>query len=170
MQIVNNATAAHQLGTVAVSSVSPEMSFFPVLWVFLTIPIHLLATTTMKLRARIFSDQNATPLDEHHSTSYWSRLKTVLVQGIASEMQLSSSQPQATLVDRPESMPFQFFSWITSTAIVLSLVFGTLTLSGTLFVSPKDALGVFGRYFASGLVARAILTVCSSSIVRNDEC
>jgi hypothetical protein len=74
------------------------------------------------------------------------------------EFSLSSSHDRGELSAKPETNFFLFISWFTSTGIILHIIYGTLILSSTLFISARDALGVVGQFLGSTLVCRAILT------------
>lgn len=56
-----------------------------------------------------------------------------------------------------ERMFYVAWAWLLSTSTVMHITFGSLLLSGLLFIGPRDALGVIGRYMASVLVCRAVL-------------
>ena len=60
--------------------------------------------------------------------------------------------------EKPETNLPLFISWLTSTVVILHVIYGTAILSSTLFVSALDALGVIGQFLGSTLVCRAILT------------
>lgn len=63
-------------------------------------------------------------------------------------------------IDRPspERKIYIAWTWFLSTAIVIHLLFGSLVLSGLLFIGPRDALFVIFRYLVSVLACRAIVT------------
>ena len=61
----------------------------------------------------------------------------------------SNHQPDAELVYRKESYSFLAISWLASIGSVLHIIYGTLILSGTFFISVGDALIVTARFLAS---------------------
>ena len=57
----------------------------------------------------------------------------------------------------PESRLFTLLAWLLSVCTIFNIILGTLILSSTNFVGPKDALGVMARYILSVIVCRVIL-------------
>ena len=74
------------------------------------------------------------------------------------EFKLSAYQQRGNLMLREETNFFSFASWCTSTGVILHLIFGTMVLSGTLFVCGKEAVMIGARLLLSTLACRAILT------------
>ncbi len=56
-----------------------------------------------------------------------------------------------------ENTGFVFLSWLISTLIVCHVIFGTFLMSSFMFLGPKDALSVAGRYMGGTMSCRIIL-------------
>jgi len=64
-----------------------------------------------------------------------------------------------------ESILFTILAWVLSVFFILHIILGTLILSSTYFVGPRDALGIMVRYVLSVIICRVIL-VYELAIVR----
>ncbi|KXJ87900.1 hypothetical protein Micbo1qcDRAFT_215147 [Microdochium bolleyi] len=62
-----------------------------------------------------------------------------------------------------------FVTWLLSTSIIVMIVLGTTIFSSLMFIGPKEALGVAGRYFASTIVCRLVLTYELSGLRQTAE-
>ena len=152
--IINVSLCSVQLGRRCVCSISPETMYNPILWAFLTVPIHWGGAMTVFLRVRLSTEEKQGPSSDKVHSGWNSKMSSHFKH----ECQLSALQSYATLKARPENNWFLLFSWLTSTGIVLHIIYGTLALSSMLFISNRDAVGVVGRFLGSTLVCRAILT------------
>lgn len=151
--VLNLAVVSWQLGRWTISSWSPETTFTPALWAFLAAPIHVAGSVVTWLRLRFISSDKRTD----HAEVRRGKFATVIKLIRDHEFQPTCFQQPATIVLRKESYAFLLLSWLTSTCTVFHIIFGTLMFSGTLFINPKDAIGVIGQYFASTLVCRTVL-------------
>lgn len=127
---------------------------FPILWTLLTVPIHVLGALAVYLRVelRFMGDMTG-------SKARGSRLVPISVwRHIGEEFRPSALQQRAVMRMRKESNLFILASWVTSTLTILHIIFGTLVLGSTLFISPGDATTVVAQYLASTLVCRAIVS------------
>jgi hypothetical protein len=66
-------------------------------------------------------------------------------------------QDEIKTVSYPEGKTYVVWTWLLSTSTVIHIIFGSLLLSGLLFIGPRDALLVIFRYVASVLVCRIIV-------------
>jgi hypothetical protein len=139
--IANVAHVTWELSVKTVTAVSTVTEFLPALWVATSVIIHILGAWAVRLRTSILLVEHAT------------RSESLFIQ----EWMLSAVQPQATLQLKPEELLFIFISWLVSTGIILHIVFGTLVLAGTLFITPQDALCVVARYLASTILCKTVL-------------
>lgn len=139
--IVNLAHVTWELSLRTVTAVAAVTDYLPILWVATSIIIHMLGAWAVRLRVSIIHVQHGTRT----------------MNPFSQEWQLSAVQPQAMLQLKPENLLFIIISWLASTSTVFHIVFGTLVLAGTLFISPQDAIAVVARYFASTIVCRTIL-------------
>ncbi|KAI0467480.1 hypothetical protein F4859DRAFT_506830 [Xylaria cf. heliscus] len=85
------------------------------------------------------------------------------------EFELSAHKPAAVLCVRKERLSFYLFSWLTSTTTIVHIIYGTLVLSGTLFVSTANAIRIVVRYFGSTIVCRLILMMEISGMRETTE-
>lgn len=155
---INVAIISWKLGIRTVLSWAPQSSEFPLIWAFLSVAIHIGGAMSVFLRIKLTTKPTASP-DSNTSpeTTSCPSKRATLLNVAKLEVQPSSTQPPVELSLREESDIFIFFCWLTSVGIVLHIVYGTLTLSGTLFISSIDAVGVAGRYLASTLVCKIVL-------------
>lgn len=151
--IFNLAVVSWQLGRWTISSWSPETTFTPALWAFLAAPIHVAGAVITWLRLRFVSGHKKTD----HAQTQRGKFATVTHFVRDHEFQPACFQQRATISLRKESYTFLLLSWFTSTCTVFHIIFGTLMFSGTLFINPKDVIGVVAQYFGSTLVCRTIL-------------
>lgn len=56
-----------------------------------------------------------------------------------------------------ESRCFTFLAWLFSVVVIVHIVIGTMILSSTNFVGPKDALAIMVRYILSVVICRIVL-------------
>lgn len=66
-------------------------------------------------------------------------------------------QDEIKVVSFSEGKTYVVWTWFASTSTVIHIIFGSLLLSGLLFIGPRDALLVIFRYVASVLVCRIIV-------------
>lgn len=65
-----------------------------------------------------------------------------------------------------ETRLFIMAAWFLSVLIVFHLILGTLILSSTTLIGPRDALGVMARYILSAVTCRVIL-VYELAVIRS---
>ncbi|KAK3684329.1 hypothetical protein B0T22DRAFT_501554 [Podospora appendiculata] len=75
----------------------------------------------------------------------------------ASEFTMCAHHENLHYSVRRETKKYIIFSWLLSMVTMVHIVFGTLVLSSLLFIGPRDALSVVGRYMASVVLCRVIL-------------
>lgn len=56
-----------------------------------------------------------------------------------------------------DSRCFTFLAWLFSVIVIFHIIIGTIILSSTNFVGPKDALAIMARYIISVIICRIIL-------------
>jgi len=140
--IVNVVHVTWEFSMRTVTAIAAVTEYLPGLWVATTVVIHVFGAWAVRLRTGILAS-------EHGPTQRW--------RWYAREWRLSACQSKGTLQLKPESLSFIVVSWLASALTVIHIVFGTVTLAGTLFISPQDAIAVVARFFASTFVCRAIL-------------
>lgn len=69
----------------------------------------------------------------------------------------SIAQGPIRILPFPERHTFVGLAWLLSAVVICHISFGTIVLSILMFIGPKDALSVAGRYMFSVLVCRIVL-------------
>ncbi|GAW14954.1 hypothetical protein ANO14919_043620 [Xylariales sp. No.14919] len=148
---VNVASLSWRLG------VGTETVFAPLVWTMLSIPIHLAGTFAVRLRVRrIYGDEDK---EVHMGLGQWLRLLPTRLHGYwKSEWVPAISQDEIRIASFEEGEIYVAWSWLLSTATVINVIFGSLMLSGLLFIGPQDALVVVFRYMVSVLLCRMLVT------------
>ncbi|KAI1153529.1 hypothetical protein F4825DRAFT_461021 [Nemania diffusa] len=116
-----------QLGVWTVCCWWPETAFGPLVWTILSVPIHL-AGIPQRLSG--------------YSRSEWAP---------------AGAQDEIRTVPFEEGKLYVAWSWLLSTATGIHILFGSLILSGLLFIGPRNALLVIFRYALAGMRARYVL-------------
>lgn len=154
--VVNVALISYDLGTKSISSFMSDNVLGPMTWASLVIPIHIGGIISMRYRVR-----TRKTIDGGHGTGHTERGKKGFLSSICelwqTEITLSVMKQAMEFDFRDETVLFISLHWFLSTATICHIIFGTLILSSLLFVGPKDALGVVGRFMASALACRIVL-------------
>ncbi|KAH8886169.1 hypothetical protein GQ53DRAFT_875801 [Thozetella sp. PMI_491] len=153
--LANIALANWQLGTQAVCFLSPAYMLYPMNWtLFGGIVVHGFGCLVLRLRARR-SDPGFDPLIITSQPTFIGKA----LRFFKLEFTLLGKQEDCKVFAEwfGESAAFIFAAWASSLLSVVHIVFGTLIFSGTLFVGPIDALGLFFRYVASSLGSQILL-------------
>ncbi|KAH8160299.1 hypothetical protein CIB48_g7963 [Xylaria polymorpha] len=153
----NVAVLSWQLGVGTVCSWWSDTVFGPLTWTILSVPIHLAGTFAIRLRVRrIYSDEEK---GVNMSFGQWLRLLPARLRGFwTSEWVPAVAQDEIRTKPFKEEGIYVAWSWLLSTATVIHILFGSLVLSGLLFIGPRDALIVIFRYVVSVLVCRILIT------------
>ncbi|KAI0457212.1 hypothetical protein F5B21DRAFT_100258 [Xylaria acuta] len=153
----NVAVLSWQLGVGTVCSWWGNTVFGPLTWTILSIPIHLAGAFAIRLRVRrIYSDEDK---EENMNFGQWLRLLPTRLRGFwKSEWVPAVAQEEVRTKSFEEGGIYVAWSWFLSTATVIHILFGSLVLSGLLFIGPRDALLVIFRYVVSVLVCRILIT------------
>ncbi|KAI0970957.1 hypothetical protein F4678DRAFT_462091 [Xylaria arbuscula] len=155
--VANVATISWQLGLGTVCAWWSNTIFAPLVWTILSIPIHFAGIFAVRLRVRrIYSDEDKAV---DIGFGQWLRmLPTRLERFWKSEWAPAVTQDEIRIKSFEESKIYVAWSWLLSTATVIHILFGSLVLSGLLFIGPSDALVVIVRYVASVLACRILVT------------
>ncbi|KAI1741106.1 hypothetical protein F4680DRAFT_417241 [Xylaria scruposa] len=153
----NIAVLSYQLGVGTVCSWWSDTVFGPLTWTILSIPIHLAGTFAIRLRVRrIYSDEDK---EVNMNFGQWLRLLPDRLRGYwKTEWVPAVAQEEVRTKSFEEGAIYVAWSWFLSTATVIHILFGSLVLSGLLFIGPQDALLVIFRYVVSVLVCRILVT------------
>ncbi|KAL9624255.1 MAG: hypothetical protein Q9160_001502 [Pyrenula sp. 1 TL-2023] len=170
--ITNIATLNWQLGVKSVNAMNPNTIFMPMLWSLLGIVAHLLGAIVFNMRARGLDGENKTiPRStlvsclealKKQIRRPWSVICNILAacRDVArrevSWLPNESGEKLYFTYDL-ETRCFTFLAWLLSVLIIFHIILGTLILSSTNFVGPKDALGIMARYVLSVIICRVIL-------------
>ncbi|KAJ8123302.1 hypothetical protein O1611_g9625 [Lasiodiplodia mahajangana] len=153
----NIAVLSWQLGVGTVCSWWSETVFGPLVWSILSIPIHLGGTFAIRLRVRRIETDEEKHMDIRFPQ--WLRQLPKRLSGYCkSEWVPAVAQDKIRTVSFEEGKVYIAWSWFLSTATVIHILFGSLVLSGLLFIGPRDALLVIFRYVVSVLVCRILIT------------
>ncbi|KAI1274488.1 hypothetical protein F5Y07DRAFT_215382 [Xylaria sp. FL0933] len=152
-----------RLGVGTVCAWWSETIFAPLVWTVLSIPIHFAGTFAIRLRVRrIYSDE-----DKETDTGFgqWLRMLPARLHGYwKSEWVPAVSQDEIKIISYEEGILYVIWSWVLSAATVVHILFGSLVLSGLLFIGPGDALMVIIRYVLSVLSCRILVAFELSGI------
>ncbi|KAI9692302.1 MAG: hypothetical protein M1822_006533 [Bathelium mastoideum] len=168
--IANIGTLEWQLGVKSIQAVNPNTIFVPMLWSFLGVAAHLAGAVVFNMRARRLSERKNPPplptlgsslksLKIRNPVSVISKIPAACKNMVVREFCLDDDGQNQKLYFHlyPESRCFTFLAWFTSVLIVFHIILGTLILSSTNFVGPKDALGIMARFILSVIICRVIL-------------
>ncbi|TGJ78675.1 hypothetical protein E0Z10_g10095 [Xylaria hypoxylon] len=153
----NVAALSWQLGVGTVCSWWSETVFSLLVWTVLSIPIHMAGTFALRLRMRrIYSDEDK---EINIGCRQWLWLLPKRLHGFwKSEWVPAVCQDEIRTISFEEEKIYVAWSWLLSTATIIHILFGSLVLSGLLFIGPRDALLVIFRYVVSVLVCRILVT------------
>jgi hypothetical protein len=173
--MINIATVNWELGVKSVSAVNPNTVLLPMMWSLLGISVHLSGAVVFNMRARRLPEKTAlmprwtlrtlfhwlsnTVLDLRHPTQALRNVFQTFRSMVEREFCLKTKGKEEKMYFGliPESRAFTLLAWIVSISIIFHIILGTLILSSTNFVGPKNALGILARYSLSVVVCRLIL-------------
>lgn len=138
--IANIAINSYQLGMQTCCAFAPQLWYLPLLWTFLGLLIHVWGS--LALWASIDC--------ERPYKTFFDWLKFQFTP-IAERKPLKVKLFKETLISVA-------LSWWVSFYIACHIIFGTITFSSLIFITVRDAVAVIGRYMASLLICRAMLT------------
>ncbi|KAI0467797.1 hypothetical protein F4859DRAFT_225242 [Xylaria cf. heliscus] len=152
----NIAVLSWQLGVGTVCSWWSETVFGPLTWTILSIPIHFGGILAIRLRVRrIYSNEDK---EQEIGFYQWFRLLPARIGAFwKSEWVPAVAQEEVRIKPFEENEAYVGWSWFLSTATVIHILFGSLVLSGLLFIGPRDALLVIFRYVLSVLACRILI-------------
>jgi hypothetical protein len=155
LAVVNIALLNWNLGLMTVCTWMSDTVVAPMIWSILVVPIHLAGGVSLRLRFRRVSSKDDV---RKIGPKEWIRgLPARLKDMCEKELVPSAAQGPLFVAAFPENEFFIVLSWMLTAGIVCHIIFGTLQLSSLLFIGPKDALGVVGRYMGSVLACRIIV-------------
>ena len=180
--LANVATLNWQLGVRTINGVNPKTTFMPWLWSLLAIPAHMGGVVIFSLRARRVEHSDEELPEPRNLLAQlkasWTWLKglirnpgsTLYAWGniIRREFWLhleQGSKERIYIQLFKETRLFIISAWLLSVFIVFHIILGTVILSSTTFIGPRDALGVMARYVISVITCRVIL-VYELAVVR----
>lgn len=183
--IANAAVLNWQLGLMTVNTLNANIIYMPLLWSCLGICAHLLGAVVFGMRTRRLHGTAMETRPRTTIRSCLKALRRLpKVSGTAESLasivrtelfwlpeernqESNTNHPTAKEDDEarkriyftllPETRCFTFLSWLFSVVVIFHLVIGTLMLSSTNFIGPRDALSVMARYILSVVVCRIVL-------------
>ncbi|KAI0420353.1 hypothetical protein F5X98DRAFT_371766 [Xylaria grammica] len=141
--IVNLLHVSLELGIKTVCSFDTENQYYPLGWALISLPIHVISSWATWLRMRFQKGGRG----KHGSFG----------QRLADEFTLSAQQRPSTLEFRDESPTFVALSWLSSTAIITQILYGTVVFSSILFLGTAVVGRIIPRYWLSAVLCRAVL-------------
>ncbi|KAH8658398.1 hypothetical protein BX600DRAFT_514890 [Xylariales sp. PMI_506] len=157
--VINIVLICRDLGLNTICIFWSNTIYAPAIWAVLVMTIHLLGAIVMRIRVkRVFEDPVESGLVyEKVCWMTWFRKMPDRIRSLRrTEHVPAVRQKDVFLVVFPERPLFVFLSWFLSIVIVCHVIFGTLVLSSTTFVGPRDALAILGRFMTSVLCCRVV--------------
>ena len=121
--MVNVIMGSYYMGLWTINTVSCPNTFLPILWVGLTVLIHLGGMLALALRTE-------TTRDTRSRQSLWARMS----ERMGYEISPCVIHNKLTLEPKDESATFIFISWFTSVGTVTHLLFGTIAFSSLMLI------------------------------------
>ena len=121
--IANVITASYYTGLWTITNISCSTTWYPILWVFLTIGLHLLGMLSLALRAG--TERDARTIRSN---------KTRVIEWIQHEFKPCITHEKLALNWKGENKAFIFVSWFASIATVSHLLYGTIAFSSLEFI------------------------------------
>jgi hypothetical protein len=163
--IANVITASYYTGLWTINTISCDTIYLPILWVALTVFIHIGGMLALALRAETIRDAGSRR-----------SVKTWFIERIQYELKPCVTHDKLALNWKDENYFFIFISWCTSFGTVTHLLFGTIAFSSLEFIGKSigriilerqetyerfqgyvDSIKIIGRFMASAVVCRAVL-------------
>lgn len=180
--IANVATLNWELGLRSVNTLSANTIYMPMVWSIFGILAHLMGAVVFDMRARKLDEttMQAEPRSTFRSClalkTKFASLRNDLVDVVHTELFWlpedkifhSTKQRLRPTVNTPprkqiiftllaDSRCFTFLAWLFSVIVIFHIIIGTIIMSSTNFVGPKDALVIMVRYVLSVIICRIIL-------------
>ncbi|KAK8043920.1 hypothetical protein PG994_012758 [Apiospora phragmitis] len=159
--VVNIAMLDWELGSKAVCTFMPESSLFAMLWGLLVIPIHGLGVVLLRSQVQRPKKPDEEGLEQQQGqvrlVAWLSKLPANMFAYARRQIQVPSTLQALQVEVSPKRKREIFCSWILSTSVLVHIIFGTLVLSGILFVGTRDAFQVVARFAVSVLACRSIM-------------
>lgn len=133
--MANVFTASYYMGIWTINTFACPNTFNPILWVGLTVLIHLLGMFALALRTETMRDSESRP-------SIWARIS----ERVRYEIKPCLIHDKLILEPKNESTLFIFISWCTSVGTVGHLLYGTVVFSSMTFVDKLLGSIISSRY------------------------
>ncbi|KAJ5176532.1 uncharacterized protein N7482_002409 [Penicillium canariense] len=144
--IVNVTTASYYTGLWTITNISCSTTWYPIVWVFVTICLHLMGMLSLALRAETIRGAGTTR-----------SIKARVTEWIQHEFKPCITHEKLALNWKQENIAFIFVSWLTSIATVVHLLYGTIAFSSLVFIGWIDSTQIIARFMASAIICRAVL-------------
>lgn len=122
----NVITASYYMGIWTINTVTCPNTFLPILWVCLTVLIHLLGMYALALRTETMRDSKS----RDSRQSIWARIS----ERLRYEIKPCVIHNKLVLEPKDERTLFIFISWLTSIGTVTHLLYGTVAFASITFV------------------------------------
>lgn len=158
--IVNMVMLGLDLRSRVVCTFAPHRTFLPLVWGLMGAAAHFFGAWALWLRIRVRNPSRI----RAKLTNLWGTSYQTIVYAPGTIVGWFSVQFTPWAWHTPfhiseirETYQFILVSWATSTYVTCHMVFGTLTFSGIIFISVRDATLLFARLMASVILCRIIL-------------
>jgi hypothetical protein len=132
--IANVITASYYTGLWTINTISCDTIWFPIVWVVLTLSIHLMGMTAFALRA-----------DTIRGVGSSRSTRTRFIERIQYEFKPCVTHDKLVLKWKDENYFFIFISWFASITTVSHLLFGTVAFSSLEFIGKSIGRTIFKR-------------------------
>ncbi|KAJ6031040.1 hypothetical protein N7540_001772 [Penicillium herquei] len=147
--VANVATLGYALGHDTIMAFAPGYTYLILIWAFFTPIVHVMAALALRIRARHVQDEFQ--VEGHDSYAYSGWFKWMLI-GYSEDC-----LPRRVVLKR-DNVWSLLMSWTLSLCATCHVILGTLVFSSMLFISARDGVAVLGRFMASVVVCRLILS------------
>jgi hypothetical protein len=147
--VANVATVSYQLGTRTVCNYATQVTSQVLIWAFIVCFIHIGFAFAFSLRIGVTPGAlRSSKIDSKNSK--WKRVWTdYMREYVVREFIPCVYHPVPKVELNTETYLFLFISWFTSIGAVFHIIYGTMVLSSSLFISAQDAVLVALRYFGN---------------------
>ena len=143
--VANVATLGYSLGHDTIMAFAPGYTYLVLIWAFFAPIVHVFAALGLRTRVKHLRDEfevSCSRLDwfKWLLVGYWDKC------------------PPRKVVLKPENPLFLLMNWVLSIFTAVHVLLGALVFSSMLFISARDAVAVLGRFMASVVVCRLVLS------------
>ncbi|KAJ5703908.1 hypothetical protein N7493_011046 [Penicillium malachiteum] len=147
--VANVATLGYALGHDTIMAFAPGYTYLILIWAFFTPIVHVMAAIALRIRARYVREEVQGESGDSYTYMGWFRWMLI---GYSEDC-----LPRRVVLKRDNAWSL-LMSWGLSLCATCHVILGTLAFSSMLFISARDGVAVLGRFMASVVVCRLILS------------